>query len=295
MRVMLWDNDAVRRGVVMLVGFIVGGLVISSCSGSSGGIHISSATLDSYRTPPGKGILCAGSGEYDFLTFTITNGVVSGHIVETNVSTRAELPMNGFSKGHTVTFLPLDGFGEFKATLNGHSLDFSTVSGIGPTEPVQCSLVSLAKWRTAAASATHFTSRQLSTPEFLALTDLIYAMSNAHGGLGPFATPASTLTQNLSAQEGRALRGNAPSGYTVGDHVPDPRLIFTSGPVTRPHDVSVDVSSSGYVVTFATRAADGSCWYNVTGAGYSSTAPGVIESSCSADNLVRRLVKYNGP
>ena len=279
----------------------VGGLFISSCSGSPEGISISSGTLDSYRTPPGTGILCGGLGEYDFLTFGITNGVVSGHIVETNSSTRAELPMNGSSNGHTITFLPLDGFGEFKGTLDGRSLYLSSVVGDrdGPTQPMQCSSVTLAEWRAAAASATHFTSRQLSTSEFLAMSNLVYAMSNADGasgtGTGPFATPASTLAQSLSVQESRTVRGNAPSGYTVGNRAPDPGLSFTSGPVTSPNDVSVDVSPSGYVLTLATRAADGSCWYDVTGAGYFSTVPGVIESSCSAANLIRRLVKYDGP
>ncbi len=291
-----------RRGVDMLAVILAGGLVISSCSVSPGGVHISSATLDSYRTPPGKGIMCGGSGEYDFLTFSITTGVVSGHIVETNVSTRAELPMNGASHGHTVTFLPLDGFGEFKATLNGHSLDVSTVSGIGPTEPIQCSLVSLAKWRRAAASATHFTSRQLSTPEFLAMDGLIFAgllAGSASGtGNGPFATPSSTLVQEMLTKEGRSVPGHIASGYTLGDVPPDPQLNFTTGPVKVRNDVSVNVSTSGYVVTVATRAADGSCWYDVSsqaGRMYLSTAPGVIETSCSAVNLARGLVKYNGP
>jgi len=286
------------RRVVTLAAIIAGGLVISSCSGSPEGIPISSATLDSYRTPPGAGILCGGSGEYDFLTFTITKGVVSGHIVETNVSTRAELPMNGSSNGHTITFLPLDGFGEFKGTLDGHSLDLSSVVGDrdGPTQPMQCSLVSLTRERTAAASATHFTSRQLSTPEFLAMTDLIFASTGA--GTYPLVTPVSALIQRLSAQENQMVQGNASSGYTAGDIAPDPILTFATGPVMLPNDVSVSVSTSGYVLTVATRATDGSCWYDVSSDGgrmYLSTPPGVIESSCSAVNLPPRLVKYDGP
>ena len=107
--------NAVRRGTYALTAVIVGSLAMSSC-GSPQGIPIGSGTLDSYRTPSGMGILCGGSGEDDFLTFTITKGIVSGHIVETNVSTRAELPMNGSSNGHTVTLLPLDGNGEFKGS-----------------------------------------------------------------------------------------------------------------------------------------------------------------------------------
>jgi len=280
----------------MLTGIIVSGLIISSCSGGSEGISISSATLDTYRTPPGSGILCGGAGQYDFLTFTITNGVVSGHIVETDVSTRAELPMNGSSNGRTVTLLPLSGFGAFTATLDGHSLDFSTVSGIGPTEPIQCSLSSLAQWRTTAAHAPHFTSRQLNTPEFLAMADLIFASTGA--GEYPLVTPASVLIQRLSARENPVVQGNASWGDATGDVAPAPYLSFTTGPVTLPHDVSVSISTSGYVLTVATRAADGSCWYDVSSEGgrmYLSTAPGVIESSCSAGNLVRRLVKYDGP
>jgi hypothetical protein len=295
-RVMLWDNDAVKR-VVTLAAIIVGGLVISSCSGSPEGIPVSSATLDSYRTPPGTGILCDGPGYYDFLTFAIAKAIVSGHIVETDVSTRAELPMTGAYNGRTVTLLPLSGFGAFKATLNGHSLQFSTVSGVVPSEPIKCSVSSLAEWRTTAAHAPHFTSRQLSTPEFLAMTDLIFASTGA--GEYPLVTPASDLIQRLSARENPVVQGNATwGGSATGDVAPAPYLSFTTGPVTLPHDVSVSISTSGYVLTVATRAADGSCWYDVSSEGgrmYLSTAPGVIESSCSAGNLVQRLVKYEGP
>jgi len=293
---MLGDNEAMRRGVAMLAGIVVSGFIISSCSGGLEGIPISSATLGSYRTPSGAGILCDGPGYYDFLTFAITNGFVSGHIVETDVSTRAELPMTGSYNGRTITLLPLSGFGEFKATLDGDSLHFSSVSGIGPTEPIQCSLSSLAQWRRTAAHAPHFTSRQLSTPEFSAMADLIFASTGA--GEYPLVTPASTLIQTLSAREKPVVQGNASWGGATNDIAPAPYLSFTTGPVTLPHDVSVSISTSGYVLTVASRAADGSCWYDVSSEGgrmYLSTASGVIESSCSAANLVRRLVKYDGP
>lgn len=282
----------------MLAVIIVGGLAISSCSGSPEGIPITSSTLDSYRTPPGTGILCDGPGYYDFLTFTITNGVVSGHIVETDDSTRAELPMNGSLSynGRTVTLLPLSGNGEFKAALDGHSLDVSIVLGDTPFQPIQCSLSSLANWRTTASHTKGFTSRQLSTAEFLAMDDLILASSDTESR--PGLTPASAVVQYLSAEESRETQGNSPSGYTVGDVFPEPYLSFTTGPVTLPRDVSVSVSTSGYVLTVSTRARDGSCWYDVSSAAsrmYLSTAPGVVASSCSAVNLPLRLMKYYGP
>jgi hypothetical protein len=294
--VILWDNDAMRRGVAMLTGIVVSGLIVSSCSGSPQSIPISTGTLDSYRTPPGAGILCEGAGYYEFLTFAIAKGIVSGHIVETDVSTRAELPMTGVYNGRTVTLLPLSGFGEFKASLHGDSLDFSSVSGMGPTQPIQCSVSSLAEWRTTAAHAPHFTSRQLSTPEFLAMTDLIFASTGA--GEYPLVTPASVLIQRLSARENPVVQGSASGGNKAGDVAPAPYLSFTTGPVMLPDDVSVSISTSGYVFTVATRAKDGSCWYDVSSEGgrmYLSTAPGVIESSCSAANLPPRLVKYYGP
>jgi hypothetical protein len=275
---------------------IMSGFVMSSCSSNPEGIPISSPTLNAYRTPSGSGILCGGPGEYDFLTFAITKGVVSGHIVETAVSTRAELPMNGYYSGHTVTLQALSGFGGFNGTLDGQSLTFSSVSGVSPPAPIQCTLVSLAKWREIASHTAHFTSRQLSTPEFLAMDDLIFA--TAWAGPSPWATPVSTLIERLSAAQSQMVHVQAPSSYPAADVAPEPRLSFSTGAVRPLNDVSVTVSTNGYVLTVATRAADGSCWYDVSseaGRMYLSTAPGIVEASCSAVNLLPKLVRYDGP
>ncbi len=282
---------------ITLATVVVGSLVLSSCSGGPEGVPISSATLSSYRTPPGAGILCGGPGQYDFLTFTITKGIVSGHIVETNVSTRAELPMNGSGNGNTITLLPLSGFGEFQGSLHNHSLDLSMVNMSGPGA-IQCSVTSRAQWKTIAAHTKGFTSRQLSTPEFLAMDDLIIAGSLTEGissgADGPFANQVA-LANALSAQQGRFINPNARDGYTVGAAAPEPVLSFTTGPVSRRNDVSVFITPGGFRPSFASRAADGSCWYVESENVSLSTAPGVVESTCSAGSPVGGLVKYEGP
>ena len=126
--------------------------------------------------------------------------------------------MNGSGNGNTITLLPLSGFGEFQGSLHNHSLDLSMVNMSGPGA-IQCSVTSRGQWKTIAAHTKGFTSRQLSTPEFLAMDDLIIAGSLTEGissgADGPFANQVA-LANALSAQQGRFINPNARDGYTVG-------------------------------------------------------------------------------
>jgi hypothetical protein len=283
----------------MLSIIVMGSITISSCSGASS-LGAAAAPV-TYRTPPQGGILCGSSGEYDFFTFTVINGIVRGRVIETDISTRAELPMNGSYKGRSITLLPLSGFGEFKGTVNANAVTLSAVNGVTEPYRMPCSLVSLGTWEATAAHATRFTSRQLDTTDFLAMTDLTYLdvpTQNAPPTVAPrVVTPSSRAVQDLSANESRTINVKTSSGYTVGDAFPQPRLSFTTGAARRTNEVSVDVRDHGYVLTLATRAADGSCWYSGLNrkGGTFSTMPGVLERSCSATHPSRTLVGYAGP
>lgn len=277
------------------VGVLIGCCIaLSSCS-TSGGIAVSSPSLSSYRTEPGTGILCGQPGDYDYFTFAINKGgIVEGQIVETSLSPLAALPMGGSLRGETVSLFPPNGDGAFSATLRNHTLTFSENPGMSNPFPLSCSLTTDAKWRAIADHTKPFNSRPLNTSEFEAMSDLVHAVGRASAASesnGPYATPASTLVEEMTGSESQQV----PAKYSAARSTSQPHLTFTAGPVIVPNSVSVAVTPGGYVLTLATRASDGSCWYNVTGAGVSSTPPGAVEPSCSATDVPEKTVKYDGP
>src|ERR1700722_12565228 len=128
----------------------------------------------SYRTPAGSGFHCVEDGWiHDFFTFAVKGDIVRGHVIETNVSNRAELPMNGAAYGTRITLIPLSGFGSYEGTLSGDSLRISGMTEGGP-QPLQCSLTTDARWHAAISQVPPNAPRQLDTRDFLAQDDFAY-------------------------------------------------------------------------------------------------------------------------
>jgi hypothetical protein len=155
-------------------------------------------------------------------------------------------------------------------------------------------------------------SRQLTTNDFLATVDFAY-VGNADqaGGAGRFfITPLEKLLKALRDAATRVTQATAPYGDSPANSGPELHVSYTSGPVTLPNQISVDVSNDGNVLFLATRSASGTCWYmvqdqeeqpgnggligvpTVSFSGVFSSASGLVEQSCSAEHPLTGLIAY---
>lgn len=175
----------------------------------------------SYRTPSASGFHCVQEGWiHDFFTFSIADGIVTGHVVQSNVSTRAELPMNGSETGRKITLIPLSGFGVYQGTLSGDSLRISSMTE-GAPEPLQCSLTTDTDWNASISTVPPNASRQLSTADFLAQFDLEYTGNAGQvDGTGPFVTPLTKLVRPIETKRYERLGPQRPTGTVLLTRLP---------------------------------------------------------------------------
>lgn len=220
------------------------------------------SVLSRQITPPNHGYLCSlpqsSSSNDVFLHFSSQGTQISGYEIAAWVSTIAHIPMTGQIHGDRVKLLPISGYGAYQGHLAHGRLLLDQTSGVVPPLPMHCAMASRHRWRL--ETKAEDVGPQINTPDLLARYQFAYADWASQNG--------QTTVVNYVHPEGRLLKkldSDRVSVFWPGTSrafvQPAYRLHFSSGPVSRPHDISVAVSRNGHLLLLADRSTDGRCLY----------------------------------